>query len=115
MARAGLRFYRVQAQLIGTDGEWESSRQARTAIVGAEGPVAAGQEVSHLAWGASSGGYTHQRTIATVTEVINGDNGDIIPTGPMTYVLVDYYASGVISTQRASTYHDLTQLPQYQR
>lgn len=113
--RAGLKFYQVQAQLIGQLGEWTSSRQARTAIVGAEGPLDAGQGVSHLAWGASSGGYTHQRTIATVTEVINGDNGDIVPIGPMTYVLVDYYASGTIATTGYGSYSELVNSENYKR
>lgn len=115
MARAGLRFYQVQAQLLGQRGEWSSSRQARTIIVGAVGAVVAAQDASHLAWGASSGGYTHQRTIATVSEVITGDNGDTIPTGPMTWVMVDYLSSGTIITQRADTYSDLAKLPGYTR
>ena len=109
--RRGLKFYRVQAQLIATtlDG-WESSRQVRTMIVGAEGPVDAGQEVSHLAWDSSHGGYVARRTIATVGEVINGDNGDIVPTGPASWVRVDYLPSGVIATSRADTYQQLTEM-----
>lgn len=113
MARAGLRFYQVQAQLTAVCGEWTSSRQARTMIVGAVEPVVAAQEVSHLAWDASSGGYTSRRTIATVTQVINGDDGDTVCVGPVTWVMVDYLPSGAISSQRADTYSDLTKLPGY--
>lgn len=113
--RAALRFFQVQAQLISQRGEWTSSRQARTMIVGAVGAMDAGEELSHLAWGASSGGFTHQRTIATVSEVINGDNGDVIPIGPMSYVLVDYMASGIIATTHYGTYSALTASEQYKR
>lgn len=113
--RAGLRFYQVQAQLIAKHGEWTSSRQARTTIVGAVGPLNAGQEVSHLAWGASSGDYVSRRTIATVVEVINGDGGDAIPTGQVSWVMVDYYPSGAIVATSADTYAELVASDAYKR
>lgn len=106
--RAGLRFYQVQAQLTATRDGWNSSRQARTMIVGASEPSGAAQAVSHLAWDCSTGGYTDKATIATVSEVINGDNGDIIPTGPMTWVGV-VYSQGTIFTYAADTYQQLNE------
>lgn len=110
MARAGLRFYEVQAQLTATHKGWESSRQVRSVIVGAVDPMTAAQEVSHVAWDCSPGGYSDRRTIVIVFEVINGDNGDAIPTGPPTWVRVEYRAMGDIVTVSAPTYQQLCEI-----
>lgn len=107
--RAGLRFYQVQAQLIAKHGEWTSSRQARTMIVGASSALDAGTEVSHMAWDASGSGYTGKTTIATVVEVINSDDGDIIATGRVTWVKVTYVGSS-IHARTADSYAEACKL-----
>lgn len=107
--RAGLRFYQVQAQLSGQRGEWSSSRQVRTMIVGASSALDAGTQVSHMAWDASGSGFTDKVTVATAVEVINGDDGGIIATGPMTWVKVSYVGSWIYA-HAADSYAEVCKL-----
>lgn len=103
-----MRFFRVQAQVSSTtvDG-WDSSRQVRTMIVGAADALGAARDVSHLAWDMSSGVYLRRRTVATVIEVIPGDDGGFIPTGPFSFVLVRYLGTDGVVAQRFDTYAEL--------
>lgn len=112
MARINqLRMWQVQAQASGTthDG-WSSSRQVRSMIVGAPSPGQAAAEVSHLVWDMTGDKIFNRATFATVIEVINGDNGDVIPLGKVTWVRVAYRA-GSVQTDYADTYAELTAIP----
>lgn len=102
-----MRFYQVQAQVSGTTvDEWDSSRQVRTMIVGANDGGEAVREVSHVAWDMTTGRYLIRHTYATVVEVINGDNGDRVPLGEVTWVRVTYRYGG-IETVAGSTYGEV--------
>lgn len=107
MARSGMRFYQVQAQVSGvTRDGWDSSRQVRTMIVGAADETEAAREVSHMAWDCSADIYTERDTYATVVELINGDNGDRVPLGAGCWVRVRYRHGG-IETITGDTYSEV--------
>lgn len=109
MARKGICFYQVQGQLSATCDGWDSSRQLPTVIVGAVDELAAATQVSHLAWDMSARSYVYRTTYATVTEVVNGDNGDVIPVGDLVHVKVKY-VGGTIHAHAARTYAELQTL-----